>query len=172
MKGLTVCEAPLAEMKCLILKLTLKIKINCLPSLFNSFALTPLNSLLFPKVFLLPSVLAQKRMWNPKYPICIQLTRGAKSQEDEGGRREESRGSESGAESASPKPRSSKHDHELPTVLYLFGRTGREKEEWFRHFLFASMDTEREKERNRQSKYVSSTRGMRHIVNALGICNI
>uniref|UniRef100_A0A668RHS7 SMP-LTD domain-containing protein n=1 Tax=Oreochromis aureus TaxID=47969 RepID=A0A668RHS7_OREAU len=88
---------------------------------------------------------------------------GAKSQEDEGGRREESQGSESGAESASPKPRSSKHDHELPTVLYLFGRTGREKEEWFRHFLFASMDTEREKERNRQSKYVSSTRGMRHI---------
>uniref|UniRef100_A0A3B4GWU7 SMP-LTD domain-containing protein n=1 Tax=Pundamilia nyererei TaxID=303518 RepID=A0A3B4GWU7_9CICH len=68
-------------------------------------------------------------------------------------------GSESGAESASPKPRSSKYDHELPTVLYLFGRTGREKEEWFHHFLFASMDTEREKERNRQSKYVSCTKG-------------
>lgn len=118
--------------------------------------------MLFPKVFLLPSVLAQKRMWNPKYPICIQLTRGAKSQEDEGGRREERRGSESGAESASPKPRSSKYDHELPTVLYLFGRTGREKEEWFHHFLFASMDTEREKERNRQSKYVSCTKGMTH----------
>uniref|UniRef100_I3KUY0 Testis expressed 2, like n=1 Tax=Oreochromis niloticus TaxID=8128 RepID=I3KUY0_ORENI len=84
------------------------------------------------KVFLLPSVLAQKRMWNPKYPICIQLTRGAKSQEDEGegGRR---------AEDRSPEP-------------------NQEKEEWFRHFLFASMDTEREKERNRQSKYVSSTR--------------
>uniref|UniRef100_A0A669DYW3 Testis expressed 2, like n=1 Tax=Oreochromis niloticus TaxID=8128 RepID=A0A669DYW3_ORENI len=92
-------------------------------------------------------------MWNPKYPICIQLTRGAKSQEDEGegGRR---------AEDRSPEP-----NQPLPTVLYLFGRTGREKEEWFRHFLFASMDTEREKERNRQSKYVSSTRGMRHIVN-------
>uniref|UniRef100_A0A3Q0R3B4 SMP-LTD domain-containing protein n=1 Tax=Amphilophus citrinellus TaxID=61819 RepID=A0A3Q0R3B4_AMPCI len=67
----------------------------------------------------------------------------------------------------STNPRPSKNAHELPTVLYLFGRTGREKEEWFRHFLFASMDTEREKERNRQSKCVSSKRGMRNINNAL-----
>ncbi|XP_074930558.1 LOW QUALITY PROTEIN: testis-expressed protein 2 [Archocentrus centrarchus] len=110
------------------------------------------------KVFLLPSVLARKRIWNPKYPICIQLARGAKSQEDEE-ESEESQGLESGAELSSPNPRSSKNGHELPTVLYLFGRTGREKEEWFRHFLFASMDTEREKERNRQSKCVSSKRG-------------
>ncbi|KAK1881081.1 Testis-expressed protein 2 [Dissostichus eleginoides] len=43
------------------------------------------------KVFLLPSVLARKRMWNPKYPICIQLAAGANSQEDEGGKWEESR---------------------------------------------------------------------------------
>ncbi|KAJ4941098.1 hypothetical protein JOQ06_027385 [Pogonophryne albipinna] len=49
-------------------------------------------------VFLLPPVLARKRMWNPK-------------------------------------------------TLYLFGRTGREKEEWFRHFLLASTVLEREKER-------------------------
>uniref|UniRef100_A0A3Q1BJ34 Testis expressed 2, like n=1 Tax=Amphiprion ocellaris TaxID=80972 RepID=A0A3Q1BJ34_AMPOC len=58
---------------------------------------------------------------------------------------EESRGEEPGGEPTSPKPSSSKH----PTILYLFGRTGREKEEWFRHFLFASMDAERE-ERDRQ----------------------
>ncbi|KAF3846419.1 hypothetical protein F7725_003497 [Dissostichus mawsoni] len=29
-------------------------------------------------------------------------------------------------------------DHQLPATLYLFGRTGREKEEWFQHFLSAS----------------------------------
>ncbi|XP_078135534.1 testis-expressed protein 2 [Sander vitreus] len=102
------------------------------------------------KVFLLPSVLARKRMWNPKYPICIQLAGTENCQEDEGGRSEESRGKEPGAELASPQQSSSKHVHDLPTTLYLFGRTGREKEEWFRHFLFASVETEREKERDRQ----------------------
>uniref|UniRef100_A0A3Q1IAD9 SMP-LTD domain-containing protein n=1 Tax=Anabas testudineus TaxID=64144 RepID=A0A3Q1IAD9_ANATE len=91
------------------------------------------------KVFLLPSVLARKRMWNPKYPICIQLEEEANSQGDGGRRLEESRGLSS-----------SKHTHDFPTTLYLFGRTGREKEEWFRHFLLASKDTEREKERDRQ----------------------
>ncbi|XP_034415181.1 testis-expressed protein 2 [Cyclopterus lumpus] len=102
------------------------------------------------KVFLQPSGLARKRMWNPKYPICIQLAGGSHSQEEEGGRSEESRGEDLGAETASPQQSSSKHVCDLPTTLYLFGRTGREKEEWFRHFLFASMDTEGEKERDRQ----------------------
>ncbi|XP_034563137.1 testis-expressed protein 2 [Notolabrus celidotus] len=102
------------------------------------------------KVFLLPSVLARKRVWNPKYPICIQLAGGANSQEGEGGRSEESRGKEPGAEPSSPQQTSSKQNHELTTTLYLFGRTGREKEEWFHHFLLASMDTEREHERDRQ----------------------
>ncbi|XP_023285011.1 testis-expressed protein 2-like isoform X2 [Seriola lalandi dorsalis] len=103
------------------------------------------------KVFLLPSVLAQKRVWNPKYPICIQLAGGGNSQEDEGGRSEESRGEEpGGVEPTSPKQSSCKPVHDLPTTLYLFGRTGREKEEWFRHFLFASIDAERENERDRQ----------------------
>ncbi|XP_042363840.1 testis-expressed protein 2 [Plectropomus leopardus] len=95
------------------------------------------------KVFLLPSALARKRMWNPKYPICIQLSREANSQEDEGGE-------EPGAEPASPQQSSSKYVYDLPTTLYVFGRTGREKEEWFRHFLHASMDTEREQEGDRQ----------------------
>ena len=27
---------------------------------------------------------------------------------------------------------------DLPTTLYLFGRTGRDKEEWFQHFLSVS----------------------------------
>ncbi|XP_074518858.1 testis-expressed protein 2 isoform X2 [Halichoeres trimaculatus] len=99
------------------------------------------------KVFLLPSVLARKRVWNPKYPICIRLAGGDNSQEGEGGRSEESRGKEKpGAE-----PSNQQHeDHKLTTTLYLFGRTGREKEEWFHHFLLASVDTEREQEREGQ----------------------
>uniref|UniRef100_A0A8C2WXD0 Testis expressed 2, like n=1 Tax=Cyclopterus lumpus TaxID=8103 RepID=A0A8C2WXD0_CYCLU len=120
------------------------------------------------KVFLQPSGLARKRMWNPKYPICIQLAGGSHSQEEEGGRSEESRGEDLGAETASPQQSSSKHVCDLPTTLYLFGRTGREKEEWFRHFLFASMDTEGEKERDRQrpGRCVSRS-GMRNVNNAL-----
>uniref|UniRef100_UPI0037E7E8D7 testis-expressed protein 2 n=1 Tax=Semicossyphus pulcher TaxID=241346 RepID=UPI0037E7E8D7 len=102
------------------------------------------------KVFLLPSVLARKRVWNPKYPICIQLAGGETSQEGEGGRSEESRGEESGAEPSSQQKSSFRNDNELSTTLYLFGRTGREKEEWFHHFLFASVDDEREHERERQ----------------------
>ncbi|KAK2820816.1 hypothetical protein Q5P01_023775 [Channa striata] len=93
------------------------------------------------KVMLLPSVLARKRIWNPKYPICIQLAGEANFQEDGGG------GEEPGAEPTTPPQSSSKRSHDFPTALYLFGRTGREKEEWFRHFLFATMDTERDKEK-------------------------
>ncbi|XP_076616867.1 testis-expressed protein 2 isoform X2 [Chaetodon auriga] len=99
------------------------------------------------KVFLLPSVLARKRVWNPKYPICIQVAGEANPQGGEGGTSEDGLGEEPGAEPASPRQISSKHTHDPPATLYLFGRTGREKEEWFRHFLFASMDTEREKQR-------------------------
>ncbi|XP_034049906.1 testis-expressed protein 2 [Thalassophryne amazonica] len=97
------------------------------------------------KVSLLPLVLAHKRVWNPKYPICIQLAKGGDSLEEE---EEEIRGEEPQTE------RSSKCHSDPFTTLYLFGRTGREKEEWFRHFLFASMDTEREKER--ASRYMST----------------
>ncbi|XP_068439916.1 testis-expressed protein 2 [Clinocottus analis] len=102
------------------------------------------------QVFLQPSVLARKRMWNPKYPICIQVAGGSNSRDDDGGRSEESQGEEMGAESAGPQQSSSKHVCDLPATLYLFGRTGREKEEWFRHFLSASMETDGEKERDRQ----------------------
>uniref|UniRef100_A0A8C4ENX9 Testis expressed 2, like n=1 Tax=Dicentrarchus labrax TaxID=13489 RepID=A0A8C4ENX9_DICLA len=87
---------------------------------------------------------------------------------DEGGRSEDSQGEEPEAEPACPQQSSSKHVNDLPTTLYLFGRTGREKEEWFRHFLFASMDTEREKERDNQKpgRCVSRS-GMRNVNNAL-----
>lgn len=117
-----------------------------------------------PKVFLLPSVLARKRMWNPKYPICIQLAGGSNSQGNEGGKL----GDDWIEEPATPQQSFSKNIHELPTTLYLFGRTGREKEEWFRHFLFASMETERETEREKQRPGRCVSRlGMRNVNNAL-----
>ncbi len=107
-------------------------------------------------------------MWNPKYPICIQLAGGSISQESERGRLSDDCVEKSGAEPASPQQSSSKYIHELPTTLYLFGRTGREKEEWFRHFLFASMETEREKEREKQKPGRCVSRlGMRNVNNAL-----
>ncbi|KAM7371055.1 hypothetical protein PAMP_010553 [Pampus punctatissimus] len=101
------------------------------------------------KVFLLPSVLARKRLWNPKYPICIQLAGGTKSQEEDGRRSEDSQ-EEPRTEPANPGQSSSKPVSDPPTTLYLFGRTGREKEEWFRHFRFASMDIARENKTNKQ----------------------
>ncbi|XP_050929665.1 LOW QUALITY PROTEIN: testis-expressed protein 2-like [Lates calcarifer] len=81
------------------------------------------------KVSLLPPGLARKRVWNKKYPICITLAEGEV-------------GEESVVEGQEEEERAEKHailpDHQLPVTLYLFGRTGREKEEWFQHFLSAS----------------------------------
>ncbi|NXL29947.1 TEX2 protein, partial [Glaucidium brasilianum] len=92
------------------------------------------------KVFLCPPSLARKRTWNKKYPICILLPDPADM---------ESRSSE-------------EHDVELQRdegtkkalvpgqdvlgdcrerCLYLFGRTGREKEEWYQHLVRASRQT-------------------------------
>lgn len=80
------------------------------------------------QVSLSPPGLARKRMWNKKYPICIILAHGEAEEESlhEGQEEEE---------------RIERHtvlDHQLPVTLYLFGRTGREKEEWFQHILSAS----------------------------------
>ncbi|XP_017274078.1 testis-expressed protein 2 [Kryptolebias marmoratus] len=99
------------------------------------------------KVFLLPSALARKRIWNPKYPICIQLAAGSRPQDGERGGLAEDLEDEQGTEAA---PTGSKQSHHPPNMLYLFGRTGREKEEWFRHLLQASTDAEVEVEKDRQ----------------------
>ncbi|XP_071390922.1 testis-expressed protein 2-like [Centroberyx affinis] len=79
------------------------------------------------KVSLLPPVLARKRVWNKKYPICIILAEGEVGEESliEG-------------EDEERTERQTTLDPQLPVTLYLFGRTGREKEEWFQHFLSAS----------------------------------
>ncbi|XP_078147955.1 testis-expressed protein 2-like [Centroberyx gerrardi] len=99
------------------------------------------------KVYLVPQSLARKRVWNKKYPICIELGK----QDDfmskaEGDRLETSEGRTAstsvtgdrgeGAGAALERGWSSSSSRDL--TLYLFGRTGREKEEWFRRILLAS----------------------------------
>ncbi|KAM4715852.1 LOW QUALITY PROTEIN: testis-expressed protein 2 [Anableps anableps] len=102
------------------------------------------------KVFLLPCALARKRVWNPKYPICIQLEGGGTSPGDEEPGSEENLVPEPAAgQAAATRPTASKRPSDAPVVLYLFGRTGRDKEEWFRRLLLASMETEGEKDRPR-----------------------
>lgn len=89
------------------------------------------------QVYLVPPGLARKRVWNKKYPICIELSR----QDDfmskaEGDRSEPSDGvstSETGEANHGASSPSSKD-----LTLFLFGRTGRDKEEWFQRFLSAS----------------------------------
>lgn len=95
--------------------------------------------LTYSKVYLVPQSLARKRVWNKKYPICIELGR----QDDfmskaEGERMEASEGTRERGEGtgASQERRSSSFSPIL--TLYLFGRTGRDKEEWFQRFLSAS----------------------------------
>ncbi|XP_034045978.1 testis-expressed protein 2-like [Thalassophryne amazonica] len=82
------------------------------------------------KVTLFPPGLAHKRMWNRKYPICISLAEGETWEDtliEEQGEKEEDR-----------TLRHTNLDHQPPVTLYLFGRTGREKEEWFQRFAAAS----------------------------------
>lgn len=86
-----------------------------------------------PQVTLIPPGLARKRVWNKKYPISITLAGGEVEEETlvEGQREEE--------EERSERQRGQLVvDDQLPVTLYLFGRTGRDKEEWFQHFVSAS----------------------------------
>lgn len=76
------------------------------------------------KVFLVPQSLARKRIWNKKYPICIEL-----GKQDDFISKAEGEHSEMSEEGEKEEPFA---------TLYLFGRTGREKEEWFRRILLAS----------------------------------
>ncbi|KAL8174886.1 UNVERIFIED_CONTAM: hypothetical protein K2H54_004681 [Gekko kuhli] len=93
------------------------------------------------KVFLFPPGLARKRMWNKKYPVCVLLP-----EPDDPGRKG------SGEYDADPPKEKSAKKRQPPgqetppkqpddpreRTLYLFGRTGREKEEWFQHLMKAS----------------------------------
>ncbi|KAM4843744.1 testis-expressed protein 2 isoform 2-T2 [Thomomys bottae] len=97
------------------------------------------------KIYLVPKSLARKRIWNKKYPICIELGRQddfmSKAQTDKE-ISEEKLPAERELGSEDPKkpthPQEGTRSGQRDQILYLFGRTGREKEEWFRRFILAS----------------------------------
>uniref|UniRef100_A0A3B4U252 Testis expressed 2 n=1 Tax=Seriola dumerili TaxID=41447 RepID=A0A3B4U252_SERDU len=105
------------------------------------------------KIYLMPQSLARKRVWNKKYPICIELAKQEDFMSKAQGERPEAtedkltgqgeklermdkgEKAEGSASTEEPKrPASGGGD----LTIYLFGRTGREKEEWFRRLLLAS----------------------------------
>ncbi|NWI80246.1 TEX2 protein, partial [Dryoscopus gambensis] len=92
------------------------------------------------KVFLCPPSLARKRTWNKKYPICVLLPEPAEGE----GRSSEEHDTELQGDEGTRKVAVSGQD--IPEdcrerCLYLFGRTGREKEEWYQHLVQASRGT-------------------------------
>lgn len=87
-------------------------------------------SLVLSQVTLLPSILAKKRIWNRKYPICITLAAEQQCVEED-------QVSEATGAKNETGQRMEKEADQI-TTLYLFGRTGREKEEWYQHFMLAS----------------------------------
>uniref|UniRef100_A0A672Q149 Testis-expressed sequence 2 protein-like n=1 Tax=Sinocyclocheilus grahami TaxID=75366 RepID=A0A672Q149_SINGR len=93
------------------------------------------------KIYLVPHSLARKRVWNKKYPICVELAKQddflAKVQGDKSDVVEEKTPAVGDRPEAVGTTEEPKRVHTEP-VLYLFGRTGRDKEEWFRRMLLAS----------------------------------
>ncbi|XP_053550376.1 testis-expressed protein 2-like [Bombina bombina] len=95
------------------------------------------NDLTNAEVFLYPYGLARKRLWNKKYPICIQLS---DTEELVSPSLELCETEDVGEEALKLNP---ENTQKLPgdcktETLYLFGRTGREKEEWYQHLVKAS----------------------------------
>ncbi|XP_017667426.1 PREDICTED: testis-expressed sequence 2 protein [Lepidothrix coronata] len=96
------------------------------------------------RISLVPKSLARKRIWNKKYPICIELAKQedfmAKAQTEKENAEEKSSAEkvDSNSEESKKPQDGAKCSSQKDQVLYLFGRTGREKEEWFRRFLLAS----------------------------------
>ncbi|XP_027547597.1 testis-expressed protein 2 [Neopelma chrysocephalum] len=96
------------------------------------------------RISLVPKSLARKRIWNKKYPICIELAKQedfmAKAQTEKENAEEKSSAEkvDSNSEESKKSQDGAKCSGQKDQVLYLFGRTGREKEEWFRRFLLAS----------------------------------
>ncbi|NXX20101.1 TEX2 protein, partial [Podargus strigoides] len=92
------------------------------------------------KVFLCPPNLARKRTWNKKYPICILLPDPAevecRSSEEHDVELQREEGTKKVLVPGQDIPGDCRE-----RCLYLFGRTGREKEEWYQHLVRASRGT-------------------------------
>uniref|UniRef100_A0ACB8FKS4 Uncharacterized protein n=1 Tax=Sphaerodactylus townsendi TaxID=933632 RepID=A0ACB8FKS4_9SAUR len=93
------------------------------------------------KVFLFPPGLARKRMWNKKYPICILLpeqenlnSKGLAEHNVDHPKEKSAKKQQPPSQETPQKPPADPRER----TLYLFGRTGREKEEWFQHLVTAS----------------------------------
>lgn len=81
------------------------------------------------KVMLLPATLTMKKVWTRKCPICIVLDKSNSKSEDTTDNSNSS-GDEGDYEVIH---HSERQEFEDVGTLYLFPRTGREKEEWFNH---------------------------------------
>ncbi|NXG46292.1 TEX2 protein, partial [Psilopogon haemacephalus] len=92
------------------------------------------------KVLLCPPNLARKRTWNKKYPICILLPDRAevecRSSQEQEMEQQRDEGTKKAAVAGQDVPGECRDK-----CLYLFGRTGREKEEWYQHLVRASRRT-------------------------------
>ncbi|XP_026539407.1 testis-expressed protein 2-like [Notechis scutatus] len=107
------------------------------------------------KVFLFPPGLARKRTWNKKYPICILFPEevdlktkalATKDQEvDSPGEKNPKKKDVSGQCPAEVQER----------TLHLFGRTGRDKEEWYQYLLRACQPEHHELQHTSQGELLS-----------------
>ncbi|GFO02316.1 testis-expressed sequence 2 protein-like [Plakobranchus ocellatus] len=96
-------------------------------------------------VYLVPDGLVKKRIWSKKYPICIDLNINKSTNGEPGSSMKHI---SSDPNMSDKKDKSHVHGFEIVTeekcehrVLYLFARTGREKEEWFRRLAAAAKGT-------------------------------
>ncbi|KAL8579390.1 hypothetical protein ACOMHN_026755 [Nucella lapillus] len=86
------------------------------------------------RVSLLPPGLIRKRVWSKKYPLCIALAEPGSKRTSSTNVDSDDSGHETGHEAAVPEEKCD------ASVLFLFARTSREKEEWFHRFHAATQD--------------------------------
>ncbi|NXD62166.1 TEX2 protein, partial [Eolophus roseicapillus] len=91
-------------------------------------------------VFLCPPSLARKRTWNKKYPICVLLPEPAEGECRSSEEHDVELQRDEGTKKV-PGPEQDIPGDIRERCLYLFGRTGREKEEWYQHLVRASRGT-------------------------------
>ncbi|XP_045214289.2 testis-expressed protein 2-like [Mercenaria mercenaria] len=102
------------------------------------------------KVLLLPSGLVKKRLWSKKYPLCIALANDGKKQsvKPETSSVSGSNGNQSAGKLSTSNSADSVQGFEMvneqkcdSSVLFLFARTCREKEQWYRRLVAATNGT-------------------------------
>jgi len=81
-------------------------------------------------ISLTPPTLAARRIWSKKYPICLVLGQAGEVKEKI---KETNNGDEPRAKTTLQKVKSQSSVDGV-SVLYLFAKTGRQKEEWYQHF--------------------------------------